>query len=64
MKSLQHSVAALGQCDQAMGKSRGRNTSKILMVIDTYRLPVAFEITRGEVSDYTAAPIHSQSFTH
>ncbi len=42
---------------QAIGKSRGGNTSKINLVVDSYGLPIDFEITGGEVHDCKTAPL-------
>ena len=38
------------------GKSRAGNTTKIHLVVDSYGLPVEFEITGGEVNDCSVAP--------
>ncbi|WP_299948927.1 IS5 family transposase, partial [uncultured Microbulbifer sp.] len=42
--------------DEAIGKSRAGNTSKIHLAVDAYGLPVAFEVTGGQVNDCTQAP--------
>lgn len=36
---------------QAIGKSKGGNTTKIHMAVDAYGLPIDFELTGGEVHD-------------
>ena len=41
---------------QAIGKSRAGNTTKIHLTVDDYGFPVEFEITGGDVNDYSAAP--------
>jgi len=56
VKAHQHSAGAVGQESQAIGKSRAGNTTKIHWVVDSYGLPVEFEITGGEVNDCSAAP--------
>lgn len=44
------------QESQAIGKSRAGNPTKIHLVVDSYGLPVEFEITGGEVNDCSVAP--------
>ncbi len=39
-----------------IGKSRAGNTTKIHLVVDSYGLPVEFEITGGEINDCSVAP--------
>ncbi len=56
IKAHQHSAGAVGKKPQAIGKSRAGNTTKIHLAIDSYGLPVEFEITGGEVNDCSAAP--------
>jgi transposase len=55
VKAHQHSAGAKGTDDQVIGLSRGGNTSKIHLAVDSYGLPIAFEITGGEVHDSKAA---------
>jgi len=55
-KAHQHSAGAASGQPEAVGKSRAGNTSKIHLAVDAHGLPVAFEITGGEVNDCTAAP--------
>lgn len=55
-KAHQHSAGAAGGMDQAIGKSRAGNTSKIHLAVDACGLPVVFEITGGQVNDCTQAP--------
>ena len=52
---LQHSAGAASDENQAIGKSRGGNTTKIHMAVDAYGLPIDFEITGGEVHDCKVA---------
>ena len=56
VRAHQHSAGAPTQDTQAIGKSRGGNTTKIHLAVDAYGLPVEFIITGGEVNDCTAAP--------
>ncbi|MGI2026581.1 IS5 family transposase [Endozoicomonas acroporae] len=56
VRAHQHSVGAAKNDAEAIGKSRGGNTTKIHLSVDVCGLPVAFEITGGEVNDCTAAP--------
>ncbi|PHV03390.1 IS5 family transposase [Iodobacter sp. BJB302] len=55
-KAHQHSAGAASDQSEAIGKSRAGNTSKIHLAVDAYGLPIAFEITGGEINDCTAAP--------
>ena len=56
ISTAQHSARAATQGNEAIGKSRGGNTTKIHLAVDAYGLPVEFIITGGEVNDCTAAP--------
>ncbi|MGQ5525693.1 IS5 family transposase, partial [Chitinimonas sp. PSY-7] len=56
VKAHQHSAGAASDHAEAIGKSRAGNTSKIHLAVDAHGLPVAFEITGGEVNDCTQAP--------
>ena len=47
VKAHQHSAAASEE-NQAIGKSRGGNTTKIHMAVDAHGLPIDFEITGGK----------------
>lgn len=55
-KAHQHSAGAVGGRDEAIGKSRAVNTSKIHLAVDAYGLPIEFEITGGQINDCTQAP--------
>ena len=57
IKAHQHSAGAAGQDEQAIGLSRGGNTTKIHLAVDSYGLPIVFEITGGEVHDSKAASV-------
>ena len=41
--------------DEAIGKSRGGHTTKIHLAVDSYGLPVHFELSAGQVSDISRA---------
>ena len=55
VKAHQHSAGAASKQPQAIGLSRGGNTSKIHLAVDSYGLPIEFIITGGEVHDSKAA---------
>lgn len=55
IKAHQHSAGAASEQQQAIGLSRGGNTSKIHLAVDSYGLPIEFIITGGEVHDCKAA---------
>jgi len=55
VKAHQHSAGAASEQPQAIGLSRGGNTSKIHLAVDSYGLPIEFIITGGEVHDSKAA---------
>ncbi|WP_345195508.1 IS5 family transposase, partial [Kistimonas scapharcae] len=57
VRAHQHSAGAATEDAEAIGKSRGGNTTKIHLSVDACGLPVAFEITGGEVHDCSAAPV-------
>lgn len=57
VKAHQHSAGAASLDEQAIGLSRGGNTTKIHLAVDSYGLPIAFEITGGEVHDSKAASL-------
>ena len=56
VKAHQHSAGAISDENQAIGKTRGGNSTKIHMAVDAFGLPIDFEITGGEVHDCKAAP--------
>jgi transposase len=55
-KAHQHSAGAASGNDEAIGKSRAGNTTKIHLAVDAYGLPIEFEITGGQINDCTQAP--------
>lgn len=52
----QHRAGAASEENQAIGKARGSNTTKIHMPIDACGLPLDFKITGGELHDCKVAP--------
>ena len=52
-KAHQHSAGAASGSDEAIGKSRAGNTSKIHLAVDAHGLPIEFEITGGQINDCT-----------
>ena len=55
VKIHQHGMGATSGQNEAIGKSRGGNTTKIHLAVDSYGLPVEFILTGGEVHDSKAA---------
>jgi transposase len=51
VRAHQHSAGAASEENQAIGLSRGGNTTKIHMAIESCGLPIDFEITGCEVHD-------------
>ncbi|VAW91179.1 Mobile element protein [hydrothermal vent metagenome] len=56
IKAHQHSAGAATALNEGIGKSRGGNTTKIHLAVDSYGLPIEFDITGGEIHDSKAAP--------
>ena len=56
VRAHQHSAGAAGCENQAIGKSKGGNSTKIHMAVDAFGLPIEFEITGGEVQECKIAP--------
>ncbi len=56
VRAHQHSTGACSVENEAIGKSRGGNTTKIHMAVDSYELPIEFQLTGGEVHDAKGAP--------
>ncbi|AVB18357.1 MULTISPECIES: IS5 family transposase [Pseudomonas syringae group] len=54
-KAHQHSAGAASTQDQAIGKSRAGNTSKIHLAVDACGLPIAFDVTAGQTNDCSQA---------
>jgi len=55
IRAHQHSAGAQGKGDQAIGLSRGGKTTKIHLVVDSFGLPIHFEIKGGQIHDCTQA---------
>lgn len=55
VKAHQHSAGATSKKYEGIGKSVAGNTTKIHMAVDSYGLPIVFDITGGEVHDSKAA---------
>lgn len=51
VKAHQHASGAQGKTDQAIGKSRGGNTTKVHMLCDAHGNPITFRLTGGHVHD-------------
>ena len=56
VKAHQHSTGAMGDDDQAIGKSVAGNTTKIHMAVESNGMPIEFEITGGQIQDCKLAP--------
>ena len=56
IKAHQHSTGAASQTDECIALSRGGNTSKIHLAVDSYGLPIEFIITGGDKHDSKVAP--------
>jgi transposase len=55
VKAHQHCAGAASNQPQGIGLSRGGNTSKIHLAVDSYGLPIEFIVTGGDVHDSKAA---------
>jgi len=55
VKAHQHSTGAPSKNEQGIGLSRGGNTSKIHLAVDSYGLPIEFIVTGGDVHDSRVA---------
>lgn len=56
VKAHQHNTGAASDEPQAIGKSVADNTTKIHMAVDSFGLPIEFELTGGEMHDCKVAP--------
>lgn len=56
VKAHQHSAGAVGDDDQAIGKSVAGNTTKIHMAVESNGMPIEFEISGSQVHDCKVAP--------
>jgi len=55
IKAHQHSTGAAGTYHQHIGKSKGGNTTKIHMSVDSNGMPLKFCLSAGNVNDSTVA---------
>lgn len=56
VKAHQDSAGACSGEEEAIGKSRGGNTTKIHLAVDSGGMPVYFELSGGQVHDIKHAP--------
>ena len=56
VRAHQHATGASTDESESIGKSRGGNTTKIHLAVDSYGLPIDFLLTGGEIHDSRAAP--------
>lgn len=55
IRAHQHSTGAATDSNEAIGKSRGGNSTKIHLAVDSYGLPVCFKLSGGQVNDIVHA---------
>lgn len=55
VKAHQHSTGAATSDTECIGKSRGGNSTKIHLVVDSGGLPIYFELSEGQKNDITRA---------
>ncbi len=55
VRAHQHSSGAVSTEDEAIGKSRGGRSTKIHLAVDSYGLPVHFELSGGQTHDIVHA---------
>jgi len=55
VKAHQHSAGAATQDNECIGKSRGGNSTKIHLVVDSGGLPIYFELTESQRNDIARA---------
>ena len=55
IKAHQHSAGAASEFNQGIGLSRGGNTTKVHLAVDSYGLPIGFIVTSGDVHDSKVA---------
>ena len=56
IRAHQHSSGVAKAEEAAIGKSCGGNSTKIHLATDSFGLPIEFEISEGQVSEYKVAP--------
>lgn len=66
IKAHQHSTGAAGSYHQHIGRSKGGNTTKIHMTVDSDGMPIKFCLSAGNVNDSTMATsiIDNLAFTN
>ncbi len=57
VRAHQHSAGAASKENESIGKSRGGRSTKIHLVVDSYGLPVHFELSNGQTHDI----VHGES---
>ena len=57
VKAHQHGTGPASDSEEAVGKSRGGNSTKIHLAVNDYGLPVHFEVSGGQVNDI----VHAES---
>jgi len=55
VRAHQHSHGAATAHDEALGRSRGGPTTKLHLAVDSYGMPVHFELSGGHITDITRA---------
>lgn len=55
VRSHQHSTGSPTEHDESIGKSRGGNSTKIHLAVDSHGLPVHFELSVGQRNDIAVA---------
>ena len=55
VRAHQHSSGASGQDVQAIGRSRGGLSTKVHLAVDSYGLPVHYELSGGQAHDLSGA---------
>ncbi|WP_115825368.1 IS5 family transposase [Xenorhabdus cabanillasii] len=55
VRAHQHSSGAASKKDEAIGKSRGGRSTQIHLAVDSYGLPVDFELSGGQAHDIVHA---------
>ncbi|MGI2068437.1 IS5-like element ISSod6 family transposase [Shewanella sp. MF08487] len=56
VRAHQHSAGAATLSNESIGKSRGGNSTKIHLAVDSGGLPIYFELSEGQKHDITHAP--------
>lgn len=55
VRAHQHSADAVSEDSECIGKSRGGNSTKIHLAVDSDGLPICFELSEGQKHDITHA---------